>query len=142
MKIDYSLTDMGDLMEVYLFGIKPGQFTFYISIYLANVLDKNRIEKINNDEIRTKLLELISSNCEIFVAFLFGLYYNGSCKKNFPFKNSFYENPLFNYLYSPRSVRQLPCRAFHFFRENSVPLYLIFMNAARGKVRESGDGSR
>ena len=65
MKIDYSLADMGDIMEVYLFGIKPGQFTFYMSIYLSYILDNNRIDKINIDEIRTKLLELSSSNLEI-----------------------------------------------------------------------------
>ena len=36
-----------------------------------------------------------------YVAFFTKLYYNHSCKKNLPFKNFFYINPLFNYLYSP-----------------------------------------
>ena len=89
MKIDYSLTDMGDIMELYLFGIKPGQFTFYISIYLAYVLDKNRIEKINIDEIRTKLLELSSSTCEIKI--------NGKNKINDSKDKNDLENQIYQY---------------------------------------------
>jgi len=48
------------------------------------------------------------------------LYYNHTCKKNLPFKNFFYINPLFNYLYSPRKSRQLPWRGFLFTKKEFV----------------------
>ena len=63
------------------------------------------------------------------IAFFPFLYYNITCKKNLPFKNFFlHYNPLFNYLYSPRSLGSSPIKTFFFlffsiFSEFSVPFF-------------------
>ena len=64
MKTDYELSDMGDIMEIYLYGIKSRGIKLYASIYFLNILEENiKIIKVN--DIREKFLELISSNEEI-----------------------------------------------------------------------------
>ena len=62
MKVNYELTDMGDIMEIYLFGIKPRSIFLYSAIYLLYILEGDKIENIKIDDIRAKISEL--SACE------------------------------------------------------------------------------
>ena len=58
----YELTDMGDIMEIFLFGIKPGQTLFYASIYLSNILQNNVINNKKIDDLRKKISNLVKLN--------------------------------------------------------------------------------
>ena len=50
---------MGDIMEIYLFGIKPETIFLYAAIYLLYILEDNRIKTVNIETLRPKLSELI-----------------------------------------------------------------------------------
>ena len=66
MKImQYELTDMGDIMEIYFFGIKPKETSLYVAIFLSYILDNNEMKNFSIDDVRTELLGLCSSNEEI-----------------------------------------------------------------------------
>jgi len=58
VKVDYDLTDMGDIMEIYLFGIKPRAIFLFESIYLSYILDDKRIGQMDIEGFRSKVLEL------------------------------------------------------------------------------------
>ena len=63
MKImENELSDMGDIMEIYLFGIKLDTMALYESIFLSYILNDNKIENQTIDDIRTELLNLHFSN--------------------------------------------------------------------------------
>ena len=58
LKVDYDLTAKGDIMEIYLFGIKPRGIFLYAAIYLSYLLEGDRIKTINIEDLRTKFSEL------------------------------------------------------------------------------------
>ena len=59
MKImQYESSDMGDIMEIYFFGIKLDGIVLYDSIYLSYILDGNNIEDLTIGDIREELLTL------------------------------------------------------------------------------------
>ena len=63
MKImKYKTSDMGDIMEIYFFGIKPYGIALYGSIFLSYILNDNKIEGLIADDIKTELLNLNLSN--------------------------------------------------------------------------------
>lgn len=63
MKFEY--TDMGDLMEIYLFGIKPQITTLYSSLYFSSILHNNKIQNINIEQFRENMI-LFSNSTNTF----------------------------------------------------------------------------
>ena len=54
--------DMGDIMELYLYGIKPGETYLYPSLYLSYILNNKEINNINVEILRENYINLIKSN--------------------------------------------------------------------------------
>ena len=55
--MSFEYTDMGDLMEIYLFGIKPLLTPLYSSLYLSKVLFNNNIKNITIEQFRENIIK-------------------------------------------------------------------------------------
>ena len=61
ISINPELDDLGDIMEIYLYGIKPGIIFLYQSLFISSILINNTIDEMKIEEFRNKNCELTKS---------------------------------------------------------------------------------
>ena len=138
VQIEYELTDMGDIMEIYLFGIKPREINLYVSIYFSFLFDMHLIESLTNiEDIRSKISKLYSNKNGILIKKIEEYNSNNNDEKNELynyFKNSNIFNlckesfstlkVLYNFKYSRRltnSNKIITNISYNYFRRTCYP---------------------
>ena len=138
VQIEYELTDMGDIMEIYLFGIKPREINLYAFIYFSFLFDMHLIESLTNiEDIRSKISKLYSNKDGILIKKIEEYNSNNNDEKNELynyFKNSNIFNlckesfstlkVLYNFKYSRRltnSNKIITNISYNYFRRTCYP---------------------
>ena len=65
MMLSHKYTDMGDIMEIYLYRIKLGLALLHSSLYIFSVLYDNKIKNIKIEEFRNNIIKYTLSKVEI-----------------------------------------------------------------------------